>query len=299
MGTAISCGARWPRAVPALAAALACWPGTAAAEGIFNAEAGIVNDGNLSRALSRSDIVADTALNLSLSAGRRIPLDDRNSITVTADLRAAEFRRFHGMNSFALGGTVSYRRKFGIGPFVPWASASGSLAREAYGQNIRDGQRSIFSLEVGRRLTENLSVSGAGSFDRYDTDRVLPLVPRLSGDVFRINGRNLFARVDYLLNESWAGYAGINLRRGEVVASTRRDPVIFQHSSAVARDPAFGADYVAYKLPGETRSVLAGASWAVNPHASLNFGVTRAVTYAKAGIDYRSTQFNATLVYSH
>ena len=299
MGGAISYRARCARALLALVAALAWWPGNAAAEGILDAEAGIVHDSNLPRAVSRSDIAADASANLNLSAGHRISLDDGSAITWSADLRAAEFRRYHGMNNVALGVTASYRRKFGIGPFAPWASISGSLAREKYGQSIRDGQRSILSLQAGRRLTESLDLSGGGSLERYSADRVLQVVPRLSGDVFSIEGRNLFARADYALNERWSGYAGINLRRGEVVASTRREPEIFAYSSAVTQDPAFGEDYIAYKLAGETRSVLAGASWAVNPHASLNFGVTRAITYATGGIDYRSTQFNALFLYSH
>ena len=299
MGGAISYRARCARALVALVGALAWRPDTAAAEGIFNAEAAIVHDSNLPRAQSRSDIAADVSANLNLSAGHHISLDDRSAITLSADLRAAEFRRFHGMNNVALGATASYRRKFGIGPFAPWASISGSLAREKYGESIRDGQRSILSLQAGRRLTESLDLSGGGSLERYGADRVVQVVPGLSGDVFSIKGRNLFARADYALNERWTGYAGIDLRRGEVVASTRRDPEIFEYSSAVTPDPAFGADYVAYKLAGETWSVLAGASWAVNPHASLNFGLTRAITYTTGGIDYRSTQFNALFLYSY
>ena len=299
MGGAISCRARCARALLVLVTALAWRPDTAAAEAIFNAEAAIVHDSNLPRAQSRSDIAADVSANINLSAGRHISLDDRSAVTLSADLRAAEFRRFHGMNNVALGATASYRRKFGIGPFAPWASISGALAREKYGENIRDGQRSILLLRAGRRLTESVDLSGGGSLERYAADRVLQVVPGLSGDVFSIKGRNLFARADYALNERWTGYAGIDLRHGEVVASTRRDPEIFEYSSAVTTDPAFGADYVAYKLAGETWSVLAGASWAVNPHASLNFGLTRAITYTTGGIDYRSTQFNALFLYSY
>jgi hypothetical protein len=280
----------------ALLAVLGWRPGTAAGEEILRAEAGLSYDSNLPRAQSRSDIAADAALDLNLSGGRSISLDERSSITLTADLRAAEFRRFHGMNNVALDGTASLRRKFGLGAFAPWASVSASLGREKYGENIRDGRRSIVALQIGRRMTESLDFSGGGNLERYDADRVVQVVPGLSGDVFSIKGRNLFARADYALNERWLGYAGINLRRGDVVASTRRDPEIFEYSSAVTPDPAFGADYVAYRLSGDTWSALAGASWAVNPHASLNIGVTRAITYATGGIDYSNTRFNATFI---
>jgi hypothetical protein len=102
MGGAISYRARCAPALLALVAALAWRPDTAAAEGIFNPEAAIVHDSNLPRAESRSDIAADVSANLNLSAGHRISPDDRSAITLSADLRAAEFRRFHGMNNVAL-----------------------------------------------------------------------------------------------------------------------------------------------------------------------------------------------------
>lgn len=299
MGPAISYWRPCTPAVLALITILAWRPGPAAAEEILRAEAGIVNHRNLSQATSRSDIVSDTALNLDLSAGRYHFFEDGNSIALNLDLRAAEYQRFHGMSNLALGASASFRTKFGVGSFAPWARASGSLMREAYRENIRDGWRSSFSLQVGRRLTESLDVSGGGSLERYDADHGLQVVPGVSGDAFSIRGHNLFMRTDYNLGERWAGYASVNLRRGEVVASTRLDPEIFEYSSAVTRDPAFGADYIAYRLFGKTWSFLAGMSWAVNPHASLNFDVTRAITYAADEIGYRNTQFNAIFAYRY
>lgn len=281
-----------------LCLALAGRPGKAAAEGIFNAEGGLAHDNNLSRALSSTDIVGDTALNLAMSGGVASVIGDRDAVTLAGDLRAAQFWRFHGMSSLALGGTASWRRKFGVGAFVPWTSVSASFADEQYGESIRNGWRANLTLLAGKRLSERLELSGGGGFDHYGADRVVQVVPGLSGDAFSLSGSSLFARADYVLSERWLGFARVSARRGDVVSSTRRDPEIFKYSTAVTPDPAFGPDYIAYKLTGTTWDFSAGASLAMNDHLSLNFSATRALTYA-ADFEYQDTQINAAVVFSY
>jgi len=272
----------------------------AGAEGIVSAEAAVSHDNNLSRALSAGDIVSDTASNLAASGGFYFALGERDAVTMTADLGVSEFRRFNGMNNVALGGTASWSRKFGLGASAPWTKVSASFAREQYGESIRDGTRSNFTLRAGQRLSERLELSGGGSFERYRADNVVNVVPGLSGDAFSLQGRSLFARADYALNDRWIGFARVAARRGDVTASTRRDPEIFEYSNAVTRDPAFGSDYIAYRLSGTTTwNFLAGASLALGDHSSANLAVTRALTYASGGIEYQSTQVNASFIVSY
>ena len=135
---------------------LAGLPDEAAAEETVSAEGAVSHDNNLSRALSASDIVSDTALNLAASGGFHFALGERDTVTLTGDLRASQFGRFHGMNSVALGGTVSWGRKFGLGAFVPWTRVSASFAGERYGENVRDGLRTNVTLRAGQRLSERL-----------------------------------------------------------------------------------------------------------------------------------------------
>jgi opacity protein-like surface antigen len=285
--------------------ALAGRPAEAAAEGIFDAEAGLSHDNNLSRALAGTDIVSDTALNIAMSGGYYFVLGDRDSVTLTGNLGTSQFREFHGMSNVALGGTASWRRKFGVGAFVPWTSVSASLAEEQYGESIRNGLRTNVTLRAGKRVSEALELSGGGSFDRYRADDVVqgPTVPgvSISGDAFSLDGRSLFARADYAMSERWLVFAGISVRRGDVTASTRFHPEtpILKYSTAFTRDPAFGSDYFAYRLTGTTWSYLAGMSLAMTDHSSLNFAVTRALTYASGGLDYQDTQVNATVIFNY
>jgi hypothetical protein len=279
---------------------LAGLPGEAAAEEIVSAEGAVSHDNNLSRAVSASDIVSDTALNLAVSGGFRFALGERDAAALTADLRASQFGRFYGMNSVALGGTASWGRKFGLGAFVPWTRVSASFAGEQYGESIRNGLRSNVTLRVGQRLSERLELSGGGSFERYRADDVVNVVPGLSGDAFSLLGRSVFARADYALNDRWAGFAGVAARRGDVTASTRRDLEIFEYSNAVTRDPAFGPDYIAYRLSGTTTwDFILGASLALGDYSSVNLAVSRALTYASGGLEYQSTRINASILFNY
>jgi hypothetical protein len=305
MGSDIAYRVRNALAFLGLGLALAGRPAGAGAEGVFSTEGAVSHDSNLSRALAGTDIVSDTALNLAISGGYYSMLGDRDAVTLTGDLRTSQYWRFHGVSVVALGGSASWRRKFGVGAYVPWMSFSASLAGERYGESIRDGLRTDIALRAGKRVSEALELSGGGSLDRYRADDVVqgPTVPgvSISGDAFSLKGSSLFARADYTLSERWLVFAGISVRRGDVTASTRFHPEtpVLKYSTAFTRDPAFDSDYFAYRLTGTSRSYLAGASLAMTGHSSLNFGVTRALTYTTGDFEYQDTQVNASVIFNY
>ncbi len=304
MGNLTASRASSALALLAVCATLSGGSGDVRAEEVYSVEGGVFHDNNLSRALSASDIVGDTALTIGASGGYRFAPGDRDAVTFTADLLAAGFARFHGMNRAGLGATASWSRKFGLGAFAPWARVSASLDGERYGEDVRNGQRTNVALRAGERVSERLELSGGGSFERYRADNATP-VPGLaslgiSGDAFSVLGRSLFARADYALNDRWTGFAGVNARNGDVTASTRINPQIFEHSNAIAPDPAFGSDYFAYRLSGATTwDFLAGASFALGDSSSANLTVARSLTYASGGIEYQSTRINASIIFGY
>ncbi|HTQ75971.1 MAG TPA: hypothetical protein VMI74_16950 [Burkholderiales bacterium] len=300
MGNPTAAHAGSALALLALVAALALKWGEARADELFSAEGGVFHDNNLSRALSAADIVGDTALNAAASAGFLFAPGDRDIMTLTGDLRGTAFSRFHGMSSAALGATASWTRKFGLGAFAPWARISAYAADVWYDENVRNGWRTGVALRGGERVSERLDLSAGGSFERYRADSATAVVPGISGDAFTVLGRNLFARADYALAERWTGFGAVAGRWGDVTASTRIGPEIFEYSNAIAADPAFGSDYFAYRISGATTwEFLAGASYALGDRSSVNLAVSRALTYASGGIEYQSTRVNASLVFSY
>jgi hypothetical protein len=273
-------------------------PGAAAADWLVDLDAGMLHDSNLSHAYERADVVSDSAMSVAMSAARAISIDDRNSLTLAAKLGTTAYQRYHGMSSTALGVSLAYRRKFGLGLYAPSITLVGSAAREAYGQSARDGQRLELTAALNKRLSERLELSGGGRIERFNSRYALALSPERSGNPFDVRGRNLFARADYAWSSRWLGYAGLNLRRGEVVASIREDDEVFDASSAARRDPAFGPDYVAYRLSGETRSANVGISLEISPRGSMNFGIARDLTRISSELKYRRTLANAAFLLS-
>jgi hypothetical protein len=92
--------------------------------------------------------------------------------------------------------------------------------------------------------------------------------------------------------------ASAGARQGDVVSSTRRNFQIFVESAAIANDPAFGPDFIAYRLSGaRTRIYTVGVSWALGRRASIDGELLRHETKARGGLDYDGNIYSISLVY--
>jgi hypothetical protein len=271
----------------------------AAGDLFYGGQVGAFYDNNVSRAQAAPDIVTDAGLVANASLGLAFPVHEYDTLSLSADARAQQYQRFHGLDVGGLGFTLSYHTKFGLGAYAPRARASLFTAGEAYGDAIRNGQRSLFTLEAGKRLTSQLDISGGFSADRFDAANVLPPLPRFSRDAFSLQGHSLFAHAEYAVNDRWLALLHLNFRRGDVLSSSRPNLPVFLASSAIVADPAFDNGYFAYKLAGRTASGRLGTSFALSPHSSFNLGFTREVTRSEGPLGYRSSLGDASFVYSY
>jgi hypothetical protein len=82
------------------------------------------------------------------------------------------------------------------------------------------------------------------------------------------------------------------------VSSTRRNREAFLASEAVAPDPTFGPDFVAYRIPATTHILGVGASLALGERASLNLGYDYVIGDARDGIEYRKNLVRLGLLFS-
>ncbi len=271
------------------------WPACALSSWLLDAEAGWMHDSNLPRAQLPSDVKGGSALSVSLSGGYFFALDERNGVTLSADARAMRHLQYSGLDLDSLGGTVGLKHKLGLGPFVPWVSATFSGAREHYRTAVRDSDRYVLTLAVGRRFTDRLEGSlGAAVDRRYARHPVAS--GRLPGDTFELSGRSLFARGSYALAERVDLTLAYSVRSGDVVSSTRRNFQIFRASAAISPDPAFGPDYFAYRIKGVTRAPAIGVQWALAEYSSLQVVYSRELTHATGGLNYYSTVFNVSFL---
>ena len=84
------------------------------------------------------------------------------------------------------------------------------------------------------------------------------------------------------------------------MSSTRRNFAIFVESDAIANDPAFGPDFIAYRLTGARSEWYSlGLSWALGRQASINASVLTDRVKPHGNLQYRGDVYSVALVYRH
>jgi hypothetical protein len=163
---------------------------------------------------------------------------------------------------------------------------------------VRNVYRYGAAVSLGKRFNERLDGAVGFAYDRREQRNDYPVVPGIPGDPFSLLSRTLFATASVALAPRTTLLASASGRNGDVVSSTRRNLQIFSASSAIALDPAFGPEYIAYRLSGaSTRSLGAGLAYDLSRRASLEAFVSAEVTHARDGLDYDRRVLSLTYAY--
>ena len=279
--------------------AAAAMPLAAAAQWTFDADGARVYDDNLSNAQMASDIIRDRAWLGRAAFGRTFAIGEWDA-TVRAEARAARQDRYSGLDHLALGIGAGGRRKLGLGLTAPWIAADAALFRENYDKPVRDGHRAAMSLSLGKRFDHHSEASLGAAYDRRTQRDDFASVRGIPGRPFSLQGRSLFLKGSYALTGRALLLASAASRHGDAVSSTRRNSQIFRESAAIASDPAFGSDFIAYRLTGaRTRTHSIGLSWSLGTHAALGASALHHRTQAGGGLEYRGNVYSVSFVYSH
>jgi hypothetical protein len=275
---------------------VALFPLRAAAQWTFDADLTRLYDNNLSRAQRESDIIRDRAWTARAALGRVFSFDTWDT-SVRGEARGARHDNYSGLDHAALGLGAGARRKLGLGLTAPWLAADATLLRERYDEDVRDGDRALASLTLGKRFNERLDTSISASYDWRHQSHDLPTTG-LSGRPFSVQGRSLAVRGSFALTDQALLLASAGTRRGDVTSSTRRNSQIFRESDAIANDPAFGPDFIAYRLTGARSDWYSlGLSWALGRQASINASVLTDRVKPHGDLRYRGDVYSVALVY--
>ena len=271
----------------------------AAAEWGYGIDAGAFYDSNLTQAQSAPDVRADGAATLAASVANFSAPTGEDELTLSLDARGEAYDRFRGLNLLGGGASAEYRHKFGLGYTTPWLRVAAAASYDSYQQNLRTGARWSASAELGRRFTEQFDAAIGGTLERRYAPNGNSVVPGIPGTVFNLRGESAYLRTAYAVNEPLLIAARIEVRRGDVVSSTRRNPEIFEASSAIAADPTFGSDFFAYRLRGTTGTLTASASWALDARSSLNLAYAGERTRAYDDLDYHGYRIDFAYAYRY
>jgi hypothetical protein len=270
----------------------------ARADTFAGASGGFVYDDNLTRAQRDADIRADTAATVAASGGWFFVPTGQDGVSLSLHAEGQAYARFHGLDTIAAGAGARWRHKFGVGRDVPWIALALDVSHGAWRDDIRDGNRLDAKLEMGKRFGPTFDASLGVTLDRRTADHDRPVVPGISGKVFDLAGHSAFARAAWDVTPDLQVAARADVRRGDVVSTTRINLEIFEASDAIAADPAFGPDFFAYRLRGTTKTATLNLSYALGERASLNLTYADARTSAYDGLDYRNRATTLALAWS-
>ena len=286
------------RSALALLAALAVT--SARAEWEAGATAGVSYDNNLTRAQDAVDKRAAASVTANANASYFHPFAASDSATFIANAGVEIFDRYSGLANASVGGTATYRHKFGVGPLVPWVSTSVHLAYEGYRESLRTSTFVDARAEAGTRASEELDVSAAVYYERRYDNHGESIVPGISGKVFDLAGQGLDARAGYAMNDALYFDFKAGVRRGDVESTSQRSLQIFLASSAITDDPVWGdPELYAYRLRGTTYTGALTASYALSNRSSLDLAYQYAFTRAAQGLEYATNTVSLTFVYRH
>ncbi|MDA8130965.1 MAG: hypothetical protein M0011_05615, partial [Elusimicrobia bacterium] len=200
---------------------------------------------------------------LAVSPGWRFQFGDVGAVHLAAELRHERFARFGGLDETSAGLSAGFRRKFGLGPYAPWARTYASAALSSRRDSALDGVRYLAGLEAGRRLSAPLELTAAFEYDRLDASR---------SAVFDVRGWTARARAEYRLPGGAGLYLGLASRRGTAV--------FYEEYGAPPGKPAkwvslFGERRAAYRARAAGASASLGGWLPVGERASVSAGLER------------------------
>lgn len=255
-------------------------------------------DDNITRAQLDQDIKSDAALVVSAAGGMGYQLTDNSSLSLTPSLSASAYQNYPGLNNLNAGLDLTYRWKFGLGPYVPVLHLSGGATRLQYQNSMRNGWLYTSEIGIAKRLSDRAGFRIAYQAEQRKSDTVdARLLPFMPADVFDLSSRNLSFSGDYSFHPDYVLSAAYTVRNGNIVSTTLRNMPVFLSSSAIAVDPVFGPERFAYKLQARTRGLNLGVSRVIGRQTSFTFGYEHHVSHAEGGINYKSNLVRATYLY--
>lgn len=255
-------------------------------------------DDNLTRAQLGRDIKGDLALTVAASGGPRFQLSEHDSLSLKGTLAATKYRHYEGLDNINAGLALGYRRKFGLGPYVPQFALTGSATRLDYDSRLRDGWLYAAEAEASKRVTDRFALRAFVRSERRESDDVpARVVPFIRANVFDLSSRSAGIGADFAYDPRYAVSIGYTWHRGDIVSTTQRNLPIFLASSAIAPDPVFGDNTYAYTMSARTRVFSIGVSREVGRQASVNLRYEYHDSRADGGIDYSGNLFRASYLY--
>lgn len=274
---------------------------TTYAETYLNFDTKLKYDNNLTNAQFSSDIVGDALVAANVNAGYYFQLSDFNSLRIQGEFGGEAYNTYHGLNNVSLGGSIFFKRKWGLGLCAPWTGVSFSAARLNYNEQVRDGWQYQVQLSAGKRIAEHLDLWADIALQKRTADNYTEVDLGVSGATFDTFNKVLKLDAVYAFDDRTFLTLGYQLRHGDIVSTTINESPAGTWTSnivkAVALDPTFGPNAEAYTIRGTTHTFGMRISTVLSTNTVLGFEYQRYIAHGAGNINYYKSMPALTLSY--
>jgi hypothetical protein len=253
------------------------------------------------------DILSEQSLAVDISAGKYFQLNDTVGLTLAVDAAMTRHDKYSRLDSFSFGVSSSLKKKIGLGYFAPVLRLSVAAAHLDSKHNPRDQWVYNAGFGISKRLHDRFDISLQYSYKDTQADDV-PVIDNpflvsrgITGDAYDLTTNRIDALGIFSATERLSLYAGYARQQGTIIASTPRYIEILDISDAVAPDPVFGEEIVAYTFDADSNIYMTGLSWAINGHTSINLGYERRESKGAAkdarAFTYDNSVFHTSILY--
>ncbi len=214
------------------------------------------------------------------------------------DLRSGTVPDFDRNNALELGPRARVRRKFGLGPFAPSASAAAGLAYRATGLAGDDGWLATAELRAAKRLTETLRLALSGGW----------LEQYAGHSTFDIRQQTARIELGWDVSERWSLTVSHGRLWGDLVANASGPvyasalagglgPAVQDYYNRIAFETshAYGPGWVSYRVHARADVWSASLNRAFWDRASAELRVDGAAVRSQVGVRYETDSYSLSL----
>jgi len=244
-------------------------------EWIADVEAAYTQVNNLNYSAFSNDENDDDRLALTAVLGRYYQLSGNSRMHVAVEFSTEDYDQFSLMGNTEVGANLGVRHKFGLGHNVPYLQFTASYRHQEVKADPWSNNSLAFNLEVGKHLTDKLTLAASLTYTSVDGGRGEVIVPEISSAVFDQSFWHADIYADYILSANWLLSLNYGRREGDFHSACTVENVNIvldtMQVKAITSDTIFGG--CVYQVDGSNNSYSSNISYAITDHSALNLSI--------------------------
>lgn len=243
-----------------------------ASDWLFDGTIGLIAYDNAGRSRLVADHRGATAIEIDGSGHYQPAVRTAGVLSFEVWAGADRYDRFHGLNQIRVGVGATYFARIGLGPTVPWWSASVRAGYHDFESELRDGAAWQAALAAGKNWRDRLDLTARVTVRRENADSSV-----FAGDTLRLG-----VELDYRIRPTWSVFGGLAWQRGDLASAIAGSGNV---GPTWVDDATFGAGWRSYRVDADVLTSTLGAQFAISE--------TSQIVLAWERLDGRARSFSA------